>query len=169
MTTFTVWKFDDSQGAQNAASILKGVEAEGLIKVLDHAVLTWPVGSARPSVKRTHDSTWHDTEWGALWGLLVGSLFVMPLLGAAAGAGIGAIHQAVDGIGISKDDLEKIRSEVTEGTSALMVMTDEGNLDLVAERFHGMHWTLVDSNLTEPERKLLLEAFGGATSAREPS
>jgi hypothetical protein len=30
------------------------------------------------------------------------------------------------------------------------------------ERFHGMHTTLVDSNLTEPEREAVLEAFGQA-------
>jgi uncharacterized membrane protein len=161
MTTFTVWKFDDPEGAQAAAAILKGVEAERLIKVLDHAVVTWPVGSPGPTLKRTHDSTWHDTGWGALWGLLIGSLFFVPLLGAAAGAGIGAIHQATEGIGIGKDDLEKIRTQVTEGTSALMVITDEGKLDQVAERFHGMHWTLVDTNLTDAERKMLIEAFGG--------
>jgi uncharacterized membrane protein len=161
MTTFTVWKFEDPDGAEHAASILKGVEAEGLIKVLDHAVLTWPAGKSRPTLKRTHDATWHDTGWGALWGLIVGGLFFMPLLGAAAGAGIGAILKATDGVGIGKDQLEAIRTQVTEGTSALMVITDEGNLDRVGERFHGMHWTLVDTNLTEPERKLLLETFGG--------
>ena len=83
MTTFTVWKFDDPEGAQAAAAILKGVEAERLIKVLDHAVVTWPVGSPGPTLKRTHDSTWHDTGWGALWGLLIGSLFFVPLLGGA--------------------------------------------------------------------------------------
>ena len=161
MTTFTVWKFEDPDGAEHAASILKSVEAEGLIKVLDHAVLTWPVGKSRPTLKRTHDATWHDTGWGALWGLIVGGLFFMPLLGAAAGAGIGAIHKATDGVGIGKDQLEAIRTQVTEGTSALMVITDEGNLDRVGEHFHGMHWTLVDTNLTEPERKLLLETFDG--------
>jgi uncharacterized membrane protein len=161
MTTFTVWKFPDPDGAEQAASILKAAEADRLIKILDHAVVTWPVGKPGPALKRTHDSTWHDTGWGALWGLLIGSLFFMPLLGAAAGAGAGALHQATDGIGMHKDELESIRSQVTEGTSALMVITDEGNLDAVGERFHGMHWTLVDTNLTDPERKVLIETFGG--------
>jgi uncharacterized membrane protein len=161
MTTFTVWKFEDPSGADRAAAILKNVEHEGLIKVLDHAVVSWPVGKSRPNLNRTHDAARHDTGWGALWGLVVGGLFFVPVVGAAAGAGIGAILQATDGVGIGKDQLETIRSQVTEGTSALMVITDEGNLDRVAEHFHGMHWTLVDSNLTEPERRLLLETFGG--------
>lgn len=42
-----------------------------------------------------------------------------------------------------------------------MVITDGANLDRVGEHLHGMHWKLVDTNLTEPERKLLIETFGG--------
>lgn len=161
MTTFTVWKFEDPDGAERAASILDDVEKDGLINVLDHAVLTWPAGKSRPTLKRTRDATRHDTEWGALWGLLAGGLFFMPLLGAAAGAGIGAVVHATSGVGIGKDQLESIRSQVTEGTSALMVITEDGDLDRVGDHFHGMHWTLVDTNLTEPERRLLVETFGG--------
>ena len=87
---------------------------------------------------------------------MLGSLFLMPLLGAAAGAGIGALHGAMKGVGITKDQLETIRSQITEGTSALFLMTEEGNLDRLGERFHGMHSKLVATNLTEAERSLLL-------------
>lgn len=162
MTTFTVWKFDDPAGAEHAAAILKRVGDEGLIKVLDHAVVSWPAGKSRPNLDRRHDAVRHDTAWGALWGLLVGALFFMPAVGAAAGAGIGAVLQVTSGVGIGKDQLETIREQVTEGTSALMVITDGGDLDRAAEHFHGMHWTLVDTNLTGPERRQLLEMFGGA-------
>lgn len=160
MTTFTVWKFEDPDGAERAATILKGAETDHLIKVLDQAVLSWPVGKSRPALKRNHESARHDTGWGAFWGLIIGGLFFIPLLGAAAGLGMGALLHATEGVGIGKDELEAIRTQVTEGTSALLVITDEGDLDRVGERFHGMHSTLVTTNLTEPERKLLLETFG---------
>lgn len=160
MTTFTVWKFDDPDGAERAASILKDVESQRLIKVLDHAVISWPPGKPRPVLKHSHDAALRGTGWGALWGLLVGGLFFMPLLGAAAGAGTGAILKATEGIGIGNDQLEAIRTQVTEGTSALMVVSEDADLDRVGEHFHGMHSKLVDTNLTGPERKLLLETFG---------
>jgi uncharacterized membrane protein len=57
--------------------------------------------------------------------------------------------------------LKTIQSQVTEGTSALLAFTEEGDLDRVGERFHGMHWKLVESNLTEAERRELIETFGG--------
>src|SRR4051794_6370551 len=168
MTTFTVWKFDDPEGAARAADILENVEGDGLIKVLDHAVVSWPVGKPRPSLKQSHDLAWRDVGWGAFWGVLVGGLFFLPVLGAAAGAGVGAAVQATSGVGIDKEHLEKIRTELTEGTSALMVVSDQGDLDRVAEHFHGMHWTLVDTNLTDAERRGLLHSFRGSGSRGVP-
>ena len=161
MTTFTVWKFDDPGGAEQAASILKEAQAEGLVKLIDHAVVTWPVGEPRPSTSRTHDETWRGTGWGALWGLLVGALFFVPVIGGVAGAAIGAISKATEGTGITKEQLETIRTQVTEGTSALFLVTDQGDLDRLGERFHGMHNKLIATNLTEAERDVLLETFGG--------
>lgn len=38
------------------------------------------------------------------------------------------------------------------------MITDEGDLDRVAQRFHGAG-DLAHTNLTEPERKLLITAF----------
>jgi uncharacterized membrane protein len=63
--------------------------------------------------------------------------------------------------GITREQLETIRTEVTPGTSALFVVTEEGDLDRVGERFRGMHSKLVATNLTDGERQILLETFGG--------
>jgi len=162
MTTFTVWKFDSPEGAERAARTLKGAASEGLVKVVDHAVVSWPVGASRPNTDQGHEETWRGSGWGAFWGILVGSLFFVPVIGGVAGAAIGAISKATEDAGITKEQLTKIRTEVTEGTSALFLVTDQGNLDRLGERFHGMgmHSTLVATNLTEAERSVLLETFG---------
>jgi uncharacterized membrane protein len=159
MTAFTVWKFETPEGAESACSRLEGAADEGLITILDHAVVSWPVGAKRPSTDHDHDSVRRGGAWGALWGLLFGALFFVPLIGAAAGAAIGAVAKATEGVGITKEQLETIRSQITEGTSALFLVTEEGNLDLVGERFHGAHMKLIDTNLTEAERKVLLDTF----------
>ena len=127
MTTFTVWKFDDPEGAEHAASVLKDAEADGLVKIVDHAIVTWPRGRASPTTKHTHDDPKRGAGWGALWGILAGgALFAIPVVGGVVGAAIGALSKATDGTGITKDDLERIRTEVVEGTSALFVVTDDG-------------------------------------------
>ena len=55
MTAFTVWKFEGPEGAAHAAPVLKGCERDGLVKILDHAIVSWPKGgfAARPPSKRT--------------------------------------------------------------------------------------------------------------------
>src|SRR5215216_7877129 len=74
MTTFTVWKYDDPAGADHAVSILQRAADEGLVKIDDHAVVSWPEGAERPTTKHGHEDTWRGTGWGALFGLLFGAL-----------------------------------------------------------------------------------------------
>jgi uncharacterized membrane protein len=159
MTTFTVWKFDTPDGAEGAASRLETAANDGIIKIIDHAVVSWPIGARRPTTKHGSDNIKHGGGMGAFWGLLLGSMFLLPLVGAAAGAAIGAVAKATEGVGISKEQLETIRRQITQGTSALFLVTEGGDLDRVGERFHGAHMKLVDTNLTDDERKLLMETF----------
>lgn len=160
MTTFTAWSFKDPDGAGKALAALQSASSDGLVKIVDHAVVRWPEGAAKPDVVHGHEDKWRGTGWGAFWGLLFGSLFFAPLLGAAAGGALGALGKSLEAVGITEDQLGTIRDQVTPGTSLLCAVTDEGNLDRVAERFHGLNLTLVATNLTEAERSTLLEAFG---------
>ena len=161
MTAFTVWKFEDPQGAEHASSLLKEAAHDGLVRIMDHAVVSWPVGAEHPTTKHGHDDIRHGAGWGVFWGLLFGMLFAVPVLGAAAGAAGGAFAKMKDGLGITDEQLDRIRGEVTEGTSALFAVTDEGDLDRLGERFRGLHTRLIDTNLTDSEREALLEMFGG--------
>jgi uncharacterized membrane protein len=136
-------------------------EADGLVKIVDHAVLSWAEGADKPELEHKHDSAKRGAGWGALWGILGGALFLVPVAGALIGAGIGALAKATDGTGITKEDLERIRTEVVPGTSALFMVTEDADLDRLGERFRGRDATLISTNLTEAERKIMLETFGG--------
>ena len=160
MTTFTVWKFDSPEGAEHAVGILEQAEQDRIVTVVDHAVVSWPEGAEHPTTKHSHDPK-HGAAWGALWGLVAGAVFMIPVVGIGAGAAIGAMAKATSDAGIRKEDLQRIRTEVVPGTSALFVVTDQGDLDRLGERFHGEHMTLVHPNLTEGERKVMLDTFGG--------
>jgi len=161
MTTFTVWKFEDPDGADRAAAVLRDAAAERLVRIDDHAVVRWPADAPQPSVEHGHDETKHGAGWGALWGLLVGTLFLVPIAGGVAGAALGAISKATEDAGITKEQLAKIRTEVTRGTSALFLVTEHGDLDRLGERFHGRNSTLIATNLTDAEKEVLYETFGG--------
>jgi uncharacterized membrane protein len=159
MTTFTVWKFDDPDQAERAASILTYAAADGLVKVVDHAVVTWPKGADKPETHHEHERTTHGTGWGLFWGVVVGGLFLVPVVGGVVGATVGAIAKTTEGTGITREQLERIRLEITEGTSALFLVTDHGDLDRLGERFHGLHSKLIATNLTTEEQEILLDTF----------
>jgi uncharacterized membrane protein len=159
MTTFTVWKFDSPEGAEHAIQVVEDAAKDGLVTIVDHAVVSWPHDAEHPKTK--HSDGKHGAAWGALWGIVAGALFTIPVAGAVAGAAIGAMAKATNDAGITKADLEKIRTEVVPGTSALFIVTDRGDLDRLGERFSGTHAALIHTNLTEGERKILMETFGG--------
>ena len=161
MTTLTVWKFDDPQGAERAVGMLKEAQANGLVKVDDHAIVSWPAGAAQPTAKHGHEDTWRGVAWGSVWGLLIGTLFFIPVVGGMAGAAIGALAKATEGSGISREQLDNIRDQITEGTSALFLVTEQANLDPLGDRVR-IHSTLLASNLTKEEERILLETFGSA-------
>jgi|SRR3954452_22021487 uncharacterized membrane protein len=160
MTTFTVWKFENPEGAANAARVLEDAQRDGLVTIVDHAVITWPAGADQPETHHKHDSAKRGAGWGALWGVLGGALFAVPVLGGVVGVGIAALAKSTEGTGITKEDMERIRTEIVEGTSALFLVTDNADLDKLGERFR-FNTTLITTNLTDVERDTLMETFGG--------
>lgn len=67
MTTFSVWKFDDPDAAEHAGEMLKDAAADGLVKIDDHAVVSWPVGASQPNTKHGHEETWRGAGWAGFW------------------------------------------------------------------------------------------------------
>ncbi|WP_278235583.1 DUF1269 domain-containing protein [Isoptericola sp. AK164] len=160
MAMFTVWKFDDPEGAGKAARIVKDAASEGLITLVDHAVVEWPEGESQPKTHGVNDDAARSGGWGALWGLLIGALFFIPVVGAVAGAAIGGLSRALSSTGIKKDDLERIRAEIVPGTSGLFLISEQGDPDRFRERLHGLKATLISSNMSDAETRELKEMFG---------
>lgn len=161
MTTFTAWKFDTPDGAETAATTLKQAWNEKLVKVEDYAVVEWPAGADQPKVKYENRDEWRAAGWGALIGTVVGSLFFLPMIGAAAGAAINILRKKVEGVGISSEQLDTIGKEVVAGTSALFVVSSDSELDRLAERFRGQEAKLIATNLVAGELEEIKQAFEG--------
>jgi uncharacterized membrane protein len=135
MATLTVWQFDTSDGAGRAIGVLERLAVE------DAALVEWEGGSRKPRVRPL------DGDLGALgpgfWGLLFGLVFFVPLLGAAMGATTGALGGALADIGIDDHFINRVRDEVTPGTSALFLLTSG---PVVGQ----LHDTLADGPRPEP-------------------
>jgi len=159
MATLSVWKFPTADGAEKAEATLGQLQTEGLIKVHDAALATWPEGKKRPKTRQAQNLTGAGALGGAFWGLLFGILFFIPLIGLAVGAAAGALTGSLAHAGIDEDFVQQVRDKVTPGTSALFVLTSDAVLDKVHDRFKGTQAELISSNLSKDQEKALLETF----------
>ena len=160
MANLTAWKFDSPDGASQAVRTLKELQDEGLIVIDSAAIVEWPQGNKKPKTRQIDDMTGPEAVSGAFWGFLFGILFFVPLFGAAVGAGIGALHGSLGHVGIDDKFIDQVKGAVTEGTSALFLMSSSGVADRISQRFIGMKPELIATNLGPDQEAKLREAFG---------
>ena len=96
---------------------------------------------------------------GAFWGMLFGLIFFVPFFGLAIGAAMGALSGKMADYGINDEFIKKTREQVTEGTSALFLMTSDAVQDKVFAELKGMEFELIASNLTKEQEEQLMAAF----------
>ena len=162
MATLSALKFDTPDGAEAALDTLKSLQAQQLISVLDAAIVTWPNGKKKPKTQQLHNMAGLGALDGAFWGMLFGLLFFVPIFGMAVGAAMGALGGAFTDIGIDDNFIKSIRDKVTEGTSALFLMTDGATIDKVAEAMKAHKFEIIATNLSNEQENELRAAFENA-------
>lgn len=161
MSTLTVWKFNTAEGAENALKKLEGLQKQQLIQVLDAAIVSWPQGRKNPKTFQAMNTVGAGALGGAFWGMLFGLLFFAPLLGAMVGAAAGAVSGKFTDYGIDDSFIKDLQNKVTEGTSALFLLTGQVTLDKVEAAFTAEEkGELIQSNLTGEQEAKLREDFG---------
>jgi uncharacterized membrane protein len=153
-------KFDDPSGADQALGLLDSLQKQNLLRVLDAAVVTWPSGEKKPKTRQMHSTTGAGALNGSFWGFLFGLIFFVPLLGAAIGAAMGALSGSLVDVGINDDFIKKTREQVTEGTSALFLLSQDAVVERIADEFKNLpKFELIASNLSAEQEARLNEAF----------
>jgi uncharacterized membrane protein len=160
VATVTVLKFPTADGANNALSRVQDLQTQHLIKLHDAAIVSWPIGAKHPTTKQLVNLVGIGAMSGMFWGMLLGLIFATPLFGMAVGAAFGALGGAFRDYGIDDDFIKRVRSQVTEGTSALFLMTSEAVLDRVAEGMKDVTFEIIATNLSREQEEKLREAFG---------
>jgi len=159
-SSLVVLKFDTPQGADKGLELAQGLQKQQLLQLLDAAIVTWPKGKKKPKTRHLTNLTCEGAWYGAFWGMLFGFLFFMPLLGAAWGAAVGALGGHFADYGIGKDFIERVRSKVTEGTSALFLLVGQVTADRVIDAFkEAPKFEIIASNLSHEQEEKLKAAF----------
>jgi uncharacterized membrane protein len=159
MTTLTAWAFPGADDAQEAIRRLDALQSEGHITIDDAALVSWEPGKKKPKTHQLHDTTKQGALGGAFWGMFLGLLFLVPFLGAAIGAAMGALSSSMIDMGISDQFIDDVKKKVTPGTSALFLLTDDGEVDRIELELKDMKPELIASNLSAEQEAKLREVF----------
>jgi uncharacterized membrane protein len=159
MATLTVLKFPTAGGADDMLGVLEGLQKQQLITIQDAAIVTWPTGKKKPKTRQLNSLAGIGAMQGAFWGMLFGLLFFIPILGLAVGAAMGALAGSFADIGIDDKFIKEVRSQVTEGTSALFLMSSGAVADRIKGAVQGKQFEIIATNLSKEEEEKLRAAF----------
>ncbi|HEX2530838.1 MAG TPA: DUF1269 domain-containing protein [Burkholderiaceae bacterium] len=159
---------DNMHKAAEVLNTMRRLQGEYLIDLEDAAYVT----KDRDSKVRLHQSTnipLIGAMTGTFWGMLVGLLFLNPLLGAALGAGGGALSGSLMDYGINDEFMQKLGRELTPGSSAIFILARHYTPDKVIEELARYGGTILRSSLTREAEQRLQEALSGGHLAAPPN
>jgi uncharacterized membrane protein len=160
MSTLSVLKFPTADGAKQMESTLLDLQKQHIIEVQDAAIVTWPEGKKKPKTEQLHSLTGQLALMGAFWGMLFGLIFFIPFFGLAVGAAMGALSGKFSDYGIDDNFIKQTREKVTEGTSALFLLTTGAVQDKVVAAMKGQTFEIISTNLPKEKEDELRAAFG---------
>jgi uncharacterized membrane protein len=135
----SAWRFTGTEGADDAVVKLKGLAAQELIEVQDLTIIRWPRWAAAPIAQE------HVTE---------------------EGKGVSALMGRVRKPMIDGAMIEVAKGDMTPGTSVLVLLSANANIEALAGTFQGLgkDIELIRTDLSVPQQDQLraaLQAAGG--------
>ena len=124
--------FDDETTAFDMRAALLRMQKQFLIDLEDSVVVTRDE-KGKTRLDQAVNLTSAGAIGGGFWGMLIGFLFLNPLLGAAVGAAAGAIAGKFRDIGIDDNMMRELGNSFKPGTSALFILVRRATMDKVLE------------------------------------
>ena len=154
MPTFIAIEYDDPHRAHEVRLTLVKLQREYLIDMGDAVVAVKDV-NGKVKLHQAVNLTAAGAVSGGFWGVLIGLLFLNPLLGVAVGASAGAVSGALRDVGISNDFMKQLADGLQPNTSVLFVLVRKSTPDKVLEEIREYGGTVLQTSLShEDEAKL---------------
>lgn len=96
---------------------------------------------------------------GGFWGLLIGILFLHPLLGVAVGAAAGAVSGALSDVGIDDKFMKNLAESFKPGSSALCILISNPTMDKMLDELRGTGGTILQTSLSHENETRLQAAL----------
>lgn len=139
------------------------LQNEYLIKIGD-AVIATKTESGKVKLNQIMNTTAAGAVSGSFWGLLIGVLFLNPLLGVAVGAASGAIGGALTDVGINDAFMKNLSASLRPGNGALFFLVQEMTADKVLKEIEGFGGVVLRTSLDETKEQTLRDALQRASA-----
>src|SRR6476619_5786879 len=121
MSTLLAIAYPDVQTAEQVRAELIEATKEHLV-TLEDAVVVEHRPDGKIKLHQAMSTSGAGAAGGALWGGLIGLLFLAPLFGMAIGAASGAVAGKLTDAGVNDDFMKQLGAKVPSGSAALIAL-----------------------------------------------
>jgi uncharacterized membrane protein len=154
--------------AETMRAKLFELQKEHLIELGDSVVVE-KTADGKIKLHQLFSATAVGASSGAFWGLLVGLLFFVPVVGVAVGAASGALAGAMSDFGINDKFMKDIAANIQPGNAALFVLIKKMTADKVLDAVKGSGGTVLQTSLDHTKEQALRDALAAATPSAAES
>jgi uncharacterized membrane protein len=159
MSTLVAIAYPDTETAEQVRQELIRATKEHLVR-LEDAVVVEHGPDGKIKLSQAMSTTGAGAAGGALWGGLIGLLFLAPLLGMAVGAASGAIGGKMTDVGVNDNFMKELGAKLEPGSAALIALGSTDARDKLIERVKPYGGDLIQTSLGSEEEEQLRAALG---------
>jgi uncharacterized membrane protein len=154
MSTLVAIAYPDLATAEQVRGELVEATKEHLLR-LEDAVVVEHQQDGKIKLHQARGTTGTGAAGGALWGGLIGLIFLAPLLGMAVGAASGAVAGKMTDLGVDDNFMKDLGTKLQPGAAALIVLGSTEARDKLLDRVKGYGGDIIQTSLdTESEEHL---------------
>jgi uncharacterized membrane protein len=159
MSTLVAIAYPDTGTAEQVRQELVRATKEHLVR-LDDAVIVEHKPDGKIKLHQAMSTTGAGAAGGALWGGLIGLIFLAPLFGMAIGAASGALGGKLSDVGVNDNFMKELGEKMQPGTAALIALGSTDARDKVIERVKPYGGHVIQTSLGTEEEAQLRAALG---------
>ena len=164
MSTLIAIAYPDAETAEKVRSELVQATKEHLVELQD-AVVVVHQADGKIKLNQAVSTAGAGAAGGALWGGLIGLLFLAPLFGMAVGAATGAIAGKATDVGVNDDFMKQLGAKLAPGNAALIALGSSDAPDKVLERLQPYGGDVIQTSLDHEEEERLRSSLGEGVAA----
>jgi uncharacterized membrane protein len=158
MTHLVVLGVDNRDDAERLFDLAGDLAKQELLQLQD-AAYAYRDDRGKVRIHQAISLTGAGAASGALWGTLIGLLFLMPVAGLAIGAGTGALAGKLADVGINDDTIKQIGGQLEQGRAAVFLLAKSATVDQVLDAIKPFNPTVIQTNLTKDREEELVKAL----------